>query len=235
MESHEQSWKIKDNENIDIETLYDFFKTLNEQNENGYLPQDLNIVLTNDDELLNSPITEGEICKCIRTLKDNTSSSNDKIINEYLKYTVDAMLPIYVSFFNIVLETGIIPDSWIEGIIRPIYKNNGNPRNPENYHPITILSCFGKLFTAVLNLRSNNFLKHNNILEENKAGFRAGYSSTDHIFTLHNLTELLKSKHKKLYCSFIDFSKAFDSVWRFGVWMKLIKNGVNGNFFKNYL
>ena len=63
------------------------------------------------------------------------------------------MLPIYVSVFNIVLETGIIPDSWIEGSIRPIYKNNGNTRNPENYRPITILSCFGKLFTAVLNLR----------------------------------------------------------------------------------
>ena len=139
---------------------------------------------------------------------------------------------LYVSFFNTVLKTGIIPDSWIEGIIRPIYKNNENPRNPENYQPITILSCFGKLFTAVLNLRLNNFLKHNDILEENQAGFRAGYSTTDHIFTLHTLTELLKSKHKKLYCSFIDFSKAFDSVWRVRPWMKLIKNGVNGNFFR---
>ena len=69
---------------------------LNEQNENINMPQDLNIDLTNDDELLNSPITEGEIRKCIKTLKNNKSSSNDKIINEFLKYTVDTMLPIYV-------------------------------------------------------------------------------------------------------------------------------------------
>ena len=128
--------KTKDNENIDIETLYDFFKMLNEQNENENMPQDLNTDLTNDDELFNSPITEGEIRKCIKTLKNNKSSSNDKIINEYLKYTVDTMLPIYVSFFNIVLETGIISDSWIEGIIRPIY----NPRNAENYRPISVLA-----------------------------------------------------------------------------------------------
>ena len=90
--------KTKDNENTDIETLYDFFKMLNEQNENENMPQDLNIDLTNDDELLNSPITEGEIRKCIKTLKNNKSSSNDKIINEYLKYTVDTMLPICFFF-----------------------------------------------------------------------------------------------------------------------------------------
>ena len=224
--------KSKDNEKIDIETLYDFFKNLNEQNENDNMSQGLNIDLTNEDELLNSPITENEINKCIRMLKYNKSSSNDKIINEYLKYTAHIMLPIYVSFFNLVLKTGIIPESWVEGIIRPIYKNNGNPTSPENYRPITILSCFGKLFKAVLNLRLTNYLKHNDILEENQAGFRAGYSTSDHIFTLHALTEILKSKKRRLYCSFIDFSKAFDSVWRAGLWTKLIKNIINGVFFR---
>ena len=224
--------KSKDNENIDIETLYDFFKNLNEQNEREDMSPNVNIDLNDEDELLNSPITENEILKCIRWLKNNKSSSNDKIINEYLKCTADIMVPIYVSFFNIVLQTGIIPDSWIEGIIRPIYKNNGDPSNPENYRPITILSCFGKLFTAVLNLRLTNYLKHNDILEENQAGFRAGYSTSDHIFTLHVLTEILKSKRKRLYCSFIDFSKAFDSVWRVGLWTKMLKNGINGIFFR---
>ena len=224
--------KSKDNENIDIETLYDFFKNLNEQNEREDMSPNVNIDLNDEDALLNSPITENEILKCIRWLKNNKSSANDKIINEYLKCTADIMVPIYVSFFNIALQTGIIPDSWVEGIIRPIYKNNGDPSNPENYRPITILSCFGKLFTAVLNLRLTNYLKHNDILEENQAGFRAGYSTSDHIFTLHVLTEILKSKRKRLYCSFIDFSKAFDSVWRVGLWTKLLKNGINGIFIR---
>ena len=138
--------KAKDNGSINIETLYNYFKTLNEQNENEEIAQDLDIDINNDDELLNSPITKEEIHKCIKILKNNKSSSDDKIINEYLKSTV-----------NIVLETGIIPDSWIEGIIRPIFKNNGDPKNPENYRPVTILSCFGKLFTAVLNLRLKQY------------------------------------------------------------------------------
>ena len=149
----------------------------------------------------------------MNSLKSNKCSANDRIINEYLKCSSEKMIPVYISLFNLVLDTGIIPDSWLEGIIRPIYKCSGDPQNPENYRPITILSCFGKLFTAILNLRLNNFLEHYNILEENQAGFRSGYSTIDHIFTLNALTELLKLKNKKLYCCFIDFSKAFDSVW----------------------
>ena len=69
-------------------------------------------------------------------------------------------------------------------------------------------------------------------MEENQAGFRAGYSTTDHIFVLHSLIELLKTKKMKLYCSFIDFSKAFDSVWRIGLWQKLIGNNIYGKLFR---
>ena len=60
----------------------------------------------------------------------------------------------------------------------------------------------------------SRFLEINDILEENQAGFRASYSTTDHIFVLQSLIELLKVKKMILFCSFIDFSKAFDSVWR---------------------
>ena len=177
--------------------------------------------ISDDDEFLNSSITEAEIRKCIKALKNNKCPANDRILNEYLKCSSDKMIPIYISLFNVILDTGIIPDSWLEGIIRPIYKRGGDPTQPENYRPITILSCFGKLFTAILNSRLNSFIDHHDILNENQAGFRSGYSTTDHIFTLHIFSEILKHNKKKLFCSFIDFSKAFDSVWRVGLWMKL--------------
>ena len=51
------------------------------------------------------------------------------------------------------------------------------------------------------------------------------------MFTLYGLIELMKARKKKLYCTFIDFSKAFDSVWRIGLWDKLIQNGRNGKCF----
>ena len=97
-------------------------------------------------------------------------------------------------------------------------QNQGWFKKSRKYRPITILSSFGKLFTSILNARLNKFLDVHNILEENQAGFRAGYSTMDHIFVLHALTEIAKTKKNKLFCSSIDFSKAFDSVWRVGLW-----------------
>ena len=85
---------------------------------------------------------KGEILTCIKSFRNNKSSSNDNIINEHLKSAADILLPTYVSFstmFNLVFDTGLIPDSWLEGMIRPIYKNKGDPLNLGNYRPITIL------------------------------------------------------------------------------------------------
>ena len=70
------------------------------------------------------------------------------------------MVPIYIKLFNIVFDSGIIPESWTCGVIKPIYKKKGSPEDPSNYRPITLLSCIGKLFTAIINNRLNYLLKN---------------------------------------------------------------------------
>lgn len=219
-----------------IESFLDFFKELNscEHNtEDNKLDEVLSkIDMEDDNNILNTPITADEILKCILKLKNSKAPGSDRILNDYIKSTKEQFLPIYVRLFNIVLTTGIIPEKWVEGLIMPIYKNKGDFLNPENYRPITLLSCLGKLFTAVLNERLSNYLDENAILFENQAGFRRNYSTSDHIFVLHSLFELLKLQKKKLFCAFVDFSKAFDSVWRVGLWNKLLNDGINGKFFK---
>ena len=34
-----------------------------------------------------------------------------------------------------------------------------------------------------------------------------------------------------MFCAFIDFEKAFDKVWRDGLWFKLLLNNMNGNMY----
>ena len=167
-------WKIlnnikrkEDDPDISIDTLYEYFKNLNINNDGNDTQETKNIDITDDDEILNSSITEGEIIKCIKSLKNNKSSANDRIIYEYIKNSTNVMIPIYVSYFNLILDTGHIPDAWLESIVRSTYKRTGSPDEPENYRPITILSCFGKLFTAIINQRLHTFLESNGILEEN--------------------------------------------------------------------
>ena len=76
------------------------------------------------------------------------------------------------------------------------------------------------------------FLDEFEILSETQTGFRKDYSTLDNIFTLHSLIELLKVQKKKLFCYFIDFSRAFDTVMRIGLWRKLLANNVNGKILR---
>ena len=70
------------------------------------------------------------------------------------------------------------------------------------------------------------------MLSEIQTGFRKDYSTSDNIFSLHCLIELLKARSKKLYCCFIDFSRAFDTVWRVCLWRKLLSQDINGKILR---
>ena len=94
------------------------------------------------------------------------------------------------------------------------------------------MSCFGKLITSLLNARLNAYLEHYNVLCEEQAGFRKNYSTVDHIFSLKMLIDLYLAKGKKLFCSFIDYRKAFDSINRVALWQKLLSYNIDGKCFK---
>ena len=61
----------------------------------------------------------------------------------------------------------------------------------------------GKLFTAVINNRLQAYSEENNKINECQAGFRKKFSTTDHIFALDVLVNILQSSKKKLFCGFI--------------------------------
>ena len=122
------------------------------------------------------------------------------------------MLPIYVKLFNMVFDTGTIPEDWTLGNIKPTYKNKGNPKDAENYRPITLLSCFGKVFTSVINNRLNTYAENHDIIVTPTSGFRKKYSMIYNLFTIKSLVDIVKSSKKKLYCYFVDFKQAFDTI-----------------------
>ena len=146
-----EKYKVKSE--APLNDFYEFFRTLNtQQNVQNEEQNDYNDANENDnDSELYRPITEAEILLCTKMLKNNKSPGLDNILNEHIKSTINIMLPVYTKLFNIIYEKGIMPESWTNGNIKPIFKNKGDPQLPENYRPITLLSCLGKLFTAIIN------------------------------------------------------------------------------------
>ena len=120
------------------------------------------------------------------------------------------------------------PEVWGIGIIKPVFKK-GDANCTDNYRAITLVSCLGKLFTSLLNTRLTKFVEDNQLLSESQAGFRAGYSTLDHIFVLKSIIDLYLCQGRRLFCAFVDYSKAFDTVNRQRLWRKLIDHGIQGN------
>ena len=183
-------------------------------------------------DVLDGVITEEELCDLVRKLPNNKAPGCDNITNEFIKCAFPKLKHIFVRLFNVVLKSGHIPDSWSLGYIFPIYKNKGAKKDPDNYRGITLLSCISKLFTSLLNSRLTKFLDSYGTLNEEQAGFRAGYATTDHIFVLDAILRMYLHRGKKLYCAFVDFKKAFDSVDRVTLWQKLLSQNIGGNFLR---
>jgi len=71
------------------------------------------------------------------------------------------------------------------------------------------------------------------VLSPFQSGFRTNFRTSDNIFVLKTLVDKqISTPGGKLYACFVDFKKAFDSVWRNGLFYKILSSGVGGNFFK---
>ena len=143
---------------------------------------------------------------------------------------VSKIIKPFTHIVNLSLKSGIMPDICKIAMVTPIYKT-GDKEDPGNYRPISILPILGKTIEFFVNQQLTNYIENNSILSEIQAGFRKNYSVSDHMFTLYSLISYLRCRKKKLFCTFIDFSKAFDQVWRSGLWFKILQAGISGKCF----
>ena len=157
-------------------------------------------------------------------LKNNKS---DLYLNEFFINGVDVLVTYILPLFNKIYELGYFPTNWAEGYVIPLHKKGGI-NDVNNYRGITLLSTLGKLFTRLLNNRLYDWAEKYGVYIEAQAGFRAKMSTVDNIFVLHGLINHMVNNGTKLFCAFIDFSKAFDYVCRDNLWFKMIKLGLRG-------
>ena len=112
-----------------------------------------------------------------------------------------------------------------------VIHKEGSKDDPDNYRGICIGSALSKTLSTMMNVRLVNFVRERNLLHEGQIGFQEKNRAPDHILTIKTLTnKYVEEKKGKLYSCFIDFRKAFDTVWHDGLFYKLEELGVNGNF-----
>jgi hypothetical protein len=93
------------------------------------------------------------------------------------------------------------------------------------------MSSVAKLYSKILTARIYTFAENSGIFCEAQCGFRALRSCIDNIFCLINVCKNRLEMGFDTYLMFIDFFKAFDSVNRDLLLVRLAKLGLHGNIY----
>lgn len=182
------------------------------------------------DELseLNSPITVKEISEALESLPNCKAAGPDGLANEVLK----ALGPeAFVGVFAGIWEREESPQQWGQAIIHPLPKT-GDMSDLGNTRGISLMSCACKLFGRVLNARLTRFLEAKKYLAPEQGGFRSQRECPEQVFVLYETLLRRRAEDKETHLAFIDFSKAYDRVWRDGLWWKMARAGVRGKMLR---
>ena len=207
--------------NNDITIDSSFHEAINSQVASNVNSSNINIEI-------NTPITVNEIINAIRKLKLGKAHGPDNICNEMIKYSANILIDHYKYLFSSIFESTIFPNCWRTSYLTPIHKK-GDINSPNNYRGIAVGSALGKVFLSIINTRISDFLENNDKYDKAQNGFRKDHRTSDNIFIFKTMINKIKLLNKKLFVCFVDFSKAFDTVWRNGLLFKLQNLGINGN------
>ena len=178
--------------------------------------------------------TDFEITNIINALKNKATS--DLGIRP-LKYISTEISPILNHLISCSLQQGVFPTKLKCAKVIPLHKG-GSSTDTSNYRPISLLSCFSKIYEKVMHARLIKYLNENDIIFKSQYGFRAGHSCEHALLEAQNRILHALEKKQIAILLFLDFSKAFDMVDHEILLKKLEHYGIRGvtlSWFQSYL
>ena len=155
------------------------------------------------------PVEVEEVAEAIKTLKRGKSTGVDGVTAELLKDGGEVFTGMLHKFVAAVFEGEDPPRAWRQVTIVPIPKKSETTKM-KNHRGIALMSIAAKVYNRVLLNRMRGPVDH---LLTN-AAYRRGRSTRDLVHILRRLIEGADMQNLDLVITFIDFSKAFDSIDR---------------------
>ncbi|BHF71434.1 hypothetical protein SprV_0401449200 [Sparganum proliferum] len=165
---------------------------------------------------LDLPPSLQETIRAVQQLSSGKAPGSDAIPAEVYKHGGDVC-------------QGEVPQDFKDATIVHLYKRKGNRQLCDNHRGISLLNIAGKIFAHILLNRLNNHLEQG-LLPESQCGLRRHRGTTDMIVAARQLQEKCQEMRTHLYTTFIDLTKAFDTVSREGLWKTMQKFGCPERF-----
>lgn len=182
-------------------------------------------------------ITEPDIIRHVTSLRGGSAPGCDNVPANVVKQNIHILAKPLLHLVNLSISTGIFPDIYKTAKVFPLYKAN-DYTDKNNFRPISLLSVFSKVLERVVKEQLVVFLLANKILSERQYGFREDRAISDVLFDVNKELHDSISKDDKIMLVFLDIKKAFDSIDRNKLLLKLEAIGARDNslaWFTSYL
>ena len=171
-------------------------------------------------------VTE-EVAFALGKLERGKAAGPDGVLNEMLMFGGVVMVWSLRVLFNVCMRLMVFPRDWCRSLVVPLFKE-GEVEDLNNYRGIALSSTVGKVFERVLDGRVREVVE-DGVLKEAQGGFRSGRSCADQVFVLRNVLEMRRKQGLDSVVAFLDVRKAYDTVWREGLWWKMRRYGIAEN------
>jgi hypothetical protein len=172
--------------------------------------------------------TLGQLKGALRKLKTGKSAGGDGIYNEMLKNLPLCTAKTLLSLYNDSWRTGECHVDWRTAIIIPILKPRKPAGSTGSYRPVALTSCIAKVMERLVADRLSYFLESKGLLSPCQAGFRRGRSTEEQLVRVcQDVFDCLeRTPPGKSALCLLDFSRAYDKVWKDGLHAKMDRLGV---------
>ena len=163
---------------------------------------------------------------------ESESEGEDEIPPSFLKALGPRAKVELLSIFNQSFDDASVPQMWRRAIILPLLKAGKPAGQIASFRPVSLTSCVVKTMERMVSDRLYEIVETRNMFSPLQAGFRRGRSCEDQIMKMVQAIEdgFQKKKMERSVLVMLDYSKAYDKVWRQKLLLSMEEKGVPMKF-----
>ena len=174
-----------------------------------------------------APVSVKEVREVIDSHKTERAPGVDNVLTSMLKTASDLYVGMLTDLVNECFDKGIIPESLQAGKMTLIDKKEKS-LEVKKKRPLTVSSVILSVMTKILQRRMDPICEREGFYGSVQYGFRKRRSTADCVFIILAAVRAARRKHHSISLAFCDISKAYDSVCRELLYLKLKNVGFGG-------